>query len=58
MVVAKALGKPLSHEDDQIFQDALTAGDRLMYDVMTAIGKPYKQRVPLSKAEVRNLRHQ
>jgi hypothetical protein len=56
-LIAKLQGKPPGNKDDQIYQDALSAGDRVIYDVMTAVGKPYQKRTPLTKAEVRGLGH-
>ena len=56
-LIAKLQGKPPGNKDDQIYQDALSAGDRVIYDVMNTVGKPYQKRTPLTKAEVRELQH-
>jgi len=56
-LIAKLQGKPPGNKDNQIYQDALSAGDLVIYDVMTAVGKPYQKRTPLTKAEVRGLQH-
>jgi hypothetical protein len=56
-LMARLQGKPTSDKDNQIYQDALSAGDRVIYDVMAAVGKRYKARTPLSPAEVRKMAH-
>jgi hypothetical protein len=54
-LIAQLKGMPPTSKDNQIYQDALSAGDQVIYDVMTAVGKPYQKRTPLTKAEVREL---
>jgi len=53
MVIDRLAGKQPSNVDDDIFQRALSAGDLVIYDVMTALGEPYKKRIPVTGAQVR-----
>ncbi len=53
MVIDRLAGKKPSNVDDDIFQRALSAGDLVAYDVMTALGKPYKKRISVTGAQVR-----
>ena len=55
ILMNRLAGKPPSTADNKIYQDALTAGDRVIDDVMRAVGRPYERRVPLSPGEMRKL---
>jgi hypothetical protein len=55
MVIDRLAGKQPGNIDDDIFQRALSAGDLVIYDIMTALDKPYKRRIPVTGAQVRKL---
>jgi hypothetical protein len=56
IVIDRLAGKQPSNVDDDIYQRALSAGDLVIYDVMTALGKPYKKRISVTGEQVRQSR--